>query len=107
MHKNRKAMVLYENDTAGIIEETDKAYRFTYNNDFANKGKSISASLPSNQLVYESPQLFPFFKGLLPEGWYLDIVLKKLKIDDNDDFGLLLATCEDLPGAVSIKRLDG
>jgi serine/threonine-protein kinase HipA len=42
--------------------------------------------------------------GLLPEGWYLDLASKKLKIDKDDKFGLLLATCKDTVGAVSIRQ---
>jgi serine/threonine-protein kinase HipA len=48
--------------------------------------------LPLRHEPYESPAFFPFFEGMLPEGWYLDIVSKTLKVDPEDRFGLLLAT---------------
>ncbi|MFH1453422.1 MAG: HipA N-terminal domain-containing protein [Armatimonadota bacterium] len=107
MQKNefRRAYVNFHGEKAGIIEETDEGYRFTYDDGFMKKNKPISVSLPSAVEVYESTDLFPFFLGLLPEGWYLDIVAKKLKIDKKDLFGLLLATCGETTGAVSIEEI--
>jgi len=56
--------------------------------------------------MYESPRLFSFFDGLLPEGWLLDVTSSTANIDANDKFGLLLHTGEDPIGAVSILPLD-
>ena len=47
----------------------------------------------------------PWFLNLLPEGWLLEISVKKLKISEGDPFGLLLATCVDCVGAVEIVKL--
>ncbi|MEI6781456.1 MAG: HipA N-terminal domain-containing protein [Verrucomicrobiota bacterium] len=47
--------------------------------------------------------MFPFFKGLLPEGWFREIVCQTLKIDPKDDFGLLIKACGDCIGAVWIQ----
>jgi len=99
----RKAKVLFKNELAGIIEETENGYRFTYNGVFSKKNVPISVSLPLRAEPYESKKLFSFFEGLLPEGWYKDLVSSKLKIDKNDHFGLLLATCQETIGAVSIE----
>ena len=46
--------------------------------------------------------LFPFFDGLIPEGWLLQIVTRNWKIDQSDRFGLLLVACKDCIGAVRI-----
>lgn len=101
----RKAEVFFNNYRAGIIEETKQGYRFTYDEEFLKQKQAISMSLPLKQKIYESDTLFSFFAGLLPEGWYLDIVVKTLKVDRKDLFGLLLATCQDTTGAVSIRRI--
>lgn len=101
----RKAEVFFNNHRAGIIEETKQGYRFAYDEDFLKQKQAISISLPLKQKIYESDTLFLFFAGLLPEGWYLDIVVKTLKVDRKDLFGLLLATCQDTAGAVSIRRI--
>ena len=53
--------------------------------------------------TYESNILFPFFDGIIPEGWLLEIAHRKWKVDINDRMGLLLSVCEDTIGAVSVK----
>ncbi len=103
--KFRQGMVLFYDQKAGIIEEWEKGYRFIYDEQFIKGKKAISVSLPVTQAVHESPHLFPFFMGLLPEGWYLDIVTRKMKIDKNDAFGLLLSTCQETIGAVSVHKI--
>jgi len=52
--------------------------------------------------AYESASLFPFFLGLIPEGWLLDIASRTLKIDPDNAFDMLLATCGDCIGAVKV-----
>ena len=104
-NKYRKAKVLFNGAQAGLLEETENGCRFTYSGEFVNKKQSISVSLPCKAEPYESVGLFKFFEGLLPEGWYLEVVCEKLKIDKNDSFGLLLATCGDTAGAVSIEEI--
>lgn len=96
---------MYNNEQAGILEEIETGYRFTYSDEFIKKKKSISISLPAEKKLFESTDLFPFFVGLLPEGWYLDIVCSTLKIDKKNRFRILLATCKDTIGAVSIYEL--
>lgn len=88
-----------------MLEETGNGYRFTYAPDFIQKKIPVSLSLPVRSTPYESDRLFPFFLGLLPEGWYLDVVAAKLKIEKKDSFGVLLATCKDTIGAVSIEEI--
>jgi serine/threonine-protein kinase HipA len=101
----RKALVYFKDIEAGVLEEYENGFRFTYKEDFKKKRIPISLSLPLLDSPHESSELFPFFVGLLPEGWYLDIVLTALKIDKNDPFGLLLSTCAETAGAVSIKEI--
>lgn len=104
-NKFRKAIVLFNNERAGLLEEIKDGYRFTYDSEFIKNKKSISISLPIAKNFYESTHLFSFFLGLLPEGWYLDLVCKTLKIDKDDAFGILLATCKDTIGAVTVKEI--
>ena len=104
--KLRKAIVKFKDKRAGILEETDNGFKFTYDKDFLKKNIVISLSLPLREKSHESNTLFSFFTGLLPEGWYLDIVCKTLKIDEKDTFGILLATCKDTIGAVSIEEIN-
>jgi serine/threonine-protein kinase HipA len=60
--------------------------------------------MPLRAAPYRSRGIPSFFEGLLPEGWYLEIVSRTLKVDPTDKFGLLLATCRDCIGPVSIRE---
>jgi serine/threonine-protein kinase HipA len=53
---------------------------------------------------YSSKVLFPFFDGLIPEGWLLRVTQETWKLDYRDRFGVLLAACGDCIGDVSIQR---
>jgi serine/threonine-protein kinase HipA len=104
MKHHRKASVMFKEAPAGIIEEAGNGYRFTYDPAYLAQGRSIAVAFPLREQFYESKTLFPFFKGLLPEGWFREIVCQTLKIDPKDDFGLLIKACGDCIGAVWIKE---
>ena len=96
---------MFDNLFAGVIKESPEGYIFTYDYDYTKKGIPISVNFPFNKVIYQSKHLPTFFKSLLPEGWYRDIVGRKLKIDENDDFGFLIKTCRDTIGAVWIEEI--
>ena len=100
---NRTGIVFYHDQAAGVIEEAHEGYRFTYDPEYLNHGQAIAHTLPLQEEPFMSTVLFPFFQGLLPEGWYREITCRTLKIDEHDEMGLLLATCSDCIGAVSIR----
>ena len=100
----RRAIVQYNGRVAGYLSETANGYRFSYDKDYLRTGPAISVSLPLREEPYESTELFSFFRGLLPEGWYLDIVSATAKIDVQDAFGILLATTADTIGAVTVHK---
>ncbi len=103
----RKANVFYINELAGHLTETSEGYIFQYDSSFLKKNIPISLTLPPREEAYESKELFLFFKGLLPEGWYLDIVSATQKVDSQDSFGVLLATASvDTIGAVTVRKVD-
>ena len=101
----RQAKVYYKDELAGILQETDKRYIFQYDKDFIKENIPISVSLPVQEEPFESGKLFPFFKGLLPEGWYLNIVSTTQHVDTRDLFGVLLSTTSvDTIGAVTVRK---
>lgn len=104
----RKGLVFVQNNYAGSIEETDEGYEFTYAQEYLDSENPVpvSITLPLNEKPYKSNVLFPFFDGLIPEGWLLGIVNRNWKIDPEDRFGLLLAVCKDCIGDVSVKSED-
>ena len=107
MKELRKGQVFFNKDLAGDISETKDGYFFKYDKDFLKKNIPISVSLPLREKPYESKELFSFFKGLLPEGWYLDIVSATQKVDREDLFGVLLCTTSgDTIGAVTVRKIE-
>ncbi|HHU88906.1 MAG TPA: phosphatidylinositol kinase [Spirochaetales bacterium] len=107
MMSNRKASVYVKKNLAGILEETDSGYSFTYNSDYLDSENRfpVSLTMPLSQQRYESRTFFPFFDGLIPEGWLLEVALKAWKLDRRDRMGLLLVACKDNIGYVSVEPL--
>jgi serine/threonine-protein kinase HipA len=101
---NRKANVFLHGKLAGVLAETDSGYAFSYDLNHVSEEESntISKTLAITNKPYQSKVLFPFFDGLIPEGWLLDIAIDNWKISGRDRFGLLLACCKNSIGAVSI-----
>lgn len=91
---------------AGVVKETDSGYSFRYDKEYLQKEYpvAVSLTLPLREEAYESTTLFPFFDGLIPEGWLLDVASRNWKIERNDRFGLLISVCRDCIGDVSIRN---
>lgn len=104
----RYGYVCVGNILAGEIRETDDGYEFQYNLEYLQNesAKAVSLTLPITEETYKSKYLFSFFDGLIPEGWLLDVAVRNWKIDVKDRFGLLLASCKDCIGDVSIIAED-
>lgn len=100
----RKADVFFDEQLAGVLEETDQGYRFVYDDSYRQSQSAlpISLTLPIQEEAYESTVLFPFFDGLIPEGWLLDIAMRNTDISRLDRYALLLLCCKDCIGAVSV-----
>jgi serine/threonine-protein kinase HipA len=102
----RRAEIYYSNTPAGILTEDENGYVFTYYENYIHeKDLPVSLTLPLNKNKFRSSVLFPFFDGLIPEGWLLDIAENTWKINPRDRMGLLLACCGDCIGAVTVKPL--
>ena len=100
----KRAKVFLNNMLAGILTEDDTGYEFRYDSDYlkSDGAVAISLTMPLIDKPYHSNVLFPFFDGLIPEGWLLDIAEQSWKISARDRFSLLLACCKDCIGNVSI-----
>lgn len=104
----RKAAIYYKDYLAGTLTETDEGeYHFQYYENFIidHPKESISLTMPVRSKTYTDKRLFPFFEGLIPEGWLLEIASKNWKINPNDRMGLLLACCQNCIGAVSVQPI--
>ena len=106
----RSAEVYYNGELAGVLtEETRNKYRFRYDDAwFVNDNKPpVSLTMPKSSQEYESEYLFPFFFNMLSEGFNRNLQSRLLRIDENDSFGLLLATAQyDTIGAITIKAVE-
>ena len=93
----RQARIFYKEMLAGILEENDAGYEFRYLPEYISleKAKAFSMTLPLQEEAYTSSVLFPFFDGLIPEGWLLDVALRNTDISILDRMSLLLTCCED------------
>ena len=103
----RSAKVYYNGHLAGILSKEPGGYRFAYDEAYlAMAGhRPVSLTLPLRVAPYESDVLFPAFVNLLSEGANKAIQNRLLKIDENDYFGLLLATAGgDHIGPLTIKE---
>ena len=105
----RVAKVYNDKFLAGqLIEEDDKSYTFMYDNDYCNdiRKSSISLTLPKTTKEYRSKNFFPFFSNLLSEGVNKQIQIQIYKIDENDEFGLLVKTAKyDTIGGITVKEV--
>jgi len=104
----KAACVKYKDRVAGLLIETDQGYEFRYDRDYLGSGSPIpiSLTLPIREEPYRSAVLFPFFDGLIPEGWLLDVAIRNTDISSLDRYSLLLLCCKDCIGAVSVEPFD-
>lgn len=100
----REGKVYFRESLAGIVWQDDNGYGFQYDTAYLHQqyAQPVSLALPLTPNSYLSKTMIPFFDGLIPEGWLLDITVQNWKLDSRDRMGLLLVACRDCIGAVSI-----
>jgi serine/threonine-protein kinase HipA len=105
----RRAEVYTNGVFAGLLTETDDAkYIFKYDDVFLVNPttKAISLTLPKRSEPFVADELFPFFFNMLSEGANKALQCMTLKIDENDAFGLLIATAtNDTIGAITVEKI--
>lgn len=103
----QQALIKIKDQVAGRLTRDEHGYHFVYDKAYAAQpdARPVSLTLPLREAPYTSAVLFPFFDGLIPEGWLLDIVEKNWKLNPRDRMGLLLACCRDCIGAVSVEEI--
>jgi len=101
----KEGKVYYKKEFAGIVWQDDAGYGFQYDKNYLQKKNAapVSLTLPLQQQPYLQKTMLPFFDGLIPEGWLLDIVKTNWKLDNRDRMELLLVACKDCIGAVSVE----
>lgn len=101
----RQAKIYVHDVWAGILTENDEGFHFQYRSEYLEQevAEAVSLTLPLTGDIYHSNVLFPFFDGLIPEGWLLDIAQKTWRFDPRDRMQILVLTCQDCIGAVSVE----
>ncbi|MCR4917278.1 MAG: HipA N-terminal domain-containing protein [Prevotella sp.] len=104
----RQAEIYRKDIFAGILTEEGGEYRFCYDDTYLARkdAQPISLTLPLQTEAYISPVLFPFFDGLIPEGWLLDVALRNTDISILDRMSLLLLCCKECIGSVSVVPIN-
>ena len=106
-----RQLEVYVNEVkAGMLTELNpgKGYMFAYDESYvASDLPPVSLSLPKRAEAYEAENLFPFFTNMLPEGANRKVVCREKRIDENDFFGMLMATVgTDMIGSVNFKEVE-
>ncbi|WP_290795875.1 HipA N-terminal domain-containing protein [Flavihumibacter sp. UBA7668] len=103
----RSVEIYWNKQLAGLLtEENSTSYTFRYTDEyFADSSKPpVSVTVPKSQQLHVADHLFPVFFNLLSEGANRQLQCRLLKIDEDDDFGLLSATAQyDTIGAITVK----
>lgn len=105
-----RALEIYRNGIlAGTLtEENRQLYVFRYDDTYFNDTSKpgISLTLPKTQKEYSSQFLFPCFFNMLSEGVNRKLQSTQLRLDEDDDFGLLGSTAQfDTIGAITVKPI--
>lgn len=100
----RQAEIYRKGILAGILTEDGGEYRFCYDNVYLTRedAQPISLTFPLQTETFVSPILFPFFDGLIPEGWLLDVAIRNTDISILDRMSLLQLCCKECIGSVSV-----
>lgn len=103
----RQAEIYRKDRLAGVLTEDGGEYRFRYDETYLAQedAQPVSLTLPLQEETFVSPVLFPFFDGLIPEGWLLDVALRNTDISILDRMSLLLLCCKECIGSVSVIPL--
>jgi serine/threonine-protein kinase HipA len=93
-----KLAVFLHDRLVGTLERRGPSrYRFSYSSEGAGR---LSVSLPPREQSFKPSESAPFFEGLLPEGAVRKVVAEKLRLSEEDGFGMLEALGADCAGAV-------
>ena len=104
----RKAQIRKHDTTASWLTQDENGYHFVYDAEFLDNksATSVILTLPLQKEVYTSKVLFPFFDGLIPDGWLLNVAERNWKLNPRDRMGLLLACFKHCIGAVNVHPLN-
>ncbi len=106
-----RAIEIYRNGIlAGTLTEINRQhFVFRYDDNYFNDTSkpAISLTLPKNQQEFSSKFFFPFFSNMIAEGENKKLQSRLLKIDESDQFGLLMSTgTADTIGNITVRKIE-
>ncbi|GEO42176.1 hypothetical protein SAE02_63240 [Skermanella aerolata] len=101
----RSVDILFKDQAVGALYETPQGgTRFVYSPDAV---ETIACALPLGEREHAWPTgLHPFFQHLGPEGWLREKQARAGRVEEEDDFGLLLRYGQDCIGAVGVRAIE-
>lgn len=106
----RQAAVYRNGILAGLLtEENRDSFIFRYDDAYYNDSSkaAISFTFPKTQQEYRGKMLFPFFSNMIAEGENKKVQSRLLKIDEKDQFGLLVLTATaDTIGNITVQPIE-
>lgn len=106
----KEGVVFKKDKQCGRIWEDENGINFQYDEAYLeshvqNAGYwAVSRTLPLRKEVFTERSMIPFFDGLIPEGWLLEIAINNWKLDPRDRMTLLLTLCQDCIGDISVRK---
>jgi serine/threonine-protein kinase HipA len=99
--------VYLSGEAIGELEKRGPSrYRFAFSGSaldrFGPAAIVLSASLPVQADDFPPARTAPFFEGLLPEGGVREVMSRRLRLSEEDGFGLLQALGAECAGAVAV-----
>jgi serine/threonine-protein kinase HipA len=104
----KQGFVYKKDKLAGRVWEDENGYSFRYDAAYLKNPVygEVSKTLPLRSEDYNEKTMLPFFDGLIPEGWLLQIAIDNWKLNPRDRMGLLLSLCKDCIGDISILKTE-
>jgi len=100
----REAEIHFFGEKVVRLWEDELGFGFQYEKEYLRieSPLAIAHTLPLQSEPFTSQQLHPFFDGLIPEGWLLELASTSWKLNPRDIMGLLLSCCRECIGAVQV-----
>ncbi len=102
----KKGIVFKKDIEAGKVWQDESGFGFQYKADYLKNPKygPVSRTLPLREEAFTDETILPFFDGLIPEGWLLQIAIDNWKLNPRDRMNLLLTLCHDCIGDIRIIK---
>jgi serine/threonine-protein kinase HipA len=102
----KQGLVYKKDKLVGLIWEDENGYSFQYDKYYLSNPiyGEVSRTLPLRKEGFTANEMLPFFDGLIPEGWLLQIAVENWKLNPRDRMSLLLTLCKDCIGDISIRN---